>query len=65
MTETQRGAAVKIFATRGRRLTDADPGMSEPQHTVERSGLPHRFQAVGEALISGSDVMGACSVAGE
>ncbi|GAB3020906.1 hypothetical protein GCM10011376_22630 [Nocardioides flavus (ex Wang et al. 2016)] len=39
--------------------------MSEPQPAVERSGLPHRFEAVGEALISGSDVMGACSVAGE
>ena len=56
---------MKIFAARGRRLTVADPGMSEPQPTVERSGLPHRFEAVGEALISGSDVMGACSVAGE
>jgi hypothetical protein len=56
---------VKIFAMRGRRLAVADPGMSEPQHTDERSGLPHRFEAVGEALISGSDVMGACSVAGE
>ena len=56
---------MKIFATRGRRLTVADPGMSEPQPAVERSGLPHRFEAVGEALISGSDVMGACSVAGE
>jgi hypothetical protein len=27
--------------------------------------LPHRFEAVGEALISGSDVVGVCSVAGQ
>jgi hypothetical protein len=56
---------VKIFATRGRRSTAADPGVSGPQPTVERSGLPHRFEAVGEALTSGSDVIGVCSVAGQ
>jgi len=27
--------------------------------------LPHRFEAVGEALTSGSDVIGVCAVAGE
>jgi len=53
---------VKIFATLGRRLAAADPGVSEPESTVERSGLPHRFEAVGEALTSGSDVIGVCSV---
>lgn len=31
---------------------------------VVRSGLPHRFEPVGEALISGSDVLVACEVAG-
>ena len=30
-----------------------------------RSGLPHRYEARGEALTSGSDVLGACAVAGE
>ena len=45
---------MKIFATLGRRLTAADPGASEPEPTVERSGLPQRFEAVGEALASGS-----------
>ncbi|NYE37676.1 hypothetical protein F4692_002809 [Nocardioides cavernae] len=38
--------------------------MSEPRSTVERSGLPHRLEAVGEALTSGSDVLEACAVAG-
>src|SRR5690349_12838567 len=62
---TRRGYAVKIFATRGRRVAAADPGVSEPDATVERSGLPHRFEAVGEALTSGSDIIGVCSVAGQ
>ena len=57
---------MKIFATRGRRLTAADPGVSEPlQPAVERSGLLHRFEAVAEALTSGSGVIDACSVAGQ
>ncbi len=56
---------MKIFAVRGRRVTAADPGVSEPEPTVERSGLPHRFEAVGEALTSGSDVLGVCAVAGQ
>jgi hypothetical protein len=56
---------VRIFAVRGRRLTAADPGVSEPEPTVERSGLPHRFEAVGEALTSGSDVIDVCAVAGQ
>ncbi|CAM3845527.1 hypothetical protein NOZE110980_17535 [Nocardioides zeicaulis] len=30
-----------------------------------RSGLPHRFEAVGEALSSGSDGLDACAVLGE
>lgn len=56
---------MRIFATRGRRVTAADPGVSGPEPTVERSGLPHRFEAVGEALTSGSDVIDVCSVAGQ
>ena len=55
---------MKIFATRGRRLAVADPGMSGPEPADERLGLPHRFEAVGEALISGSDVIDVCAVVG-
>lgn len=55
---------MKIFATRGRRLPAAVPGVSGPESPV-RSGLPHRFEALGEALTAGSDVLGACAVAGE
>ena len=54
---------MKIFATRGRRLAAAVPGVSGPGSAV-RSGLPHRFEALGEALTAGSDVLGACAVAG-
>src|SRR5689334_21019660 len=60
----RRGAAVKIFATRGRRLAAAGPEVGGPASPV-RSGLPHRYEALGEALTSGSDVLGACAVAGE
>ena len=56
---------MKIFAVRGRRLAAADPGVSGPEPTVERSGLPHRFEAVGEALTSGSDVIDVCAVVGQ
>ncbi|WP_139306580.1 hypothetical protein [Nocardioides exalbidus] len=38
--------------------------MSALGSAVVRSGLPHRFDPVGEALISGSDVLAACEVAG-
>ena len=55
---------MKIFATRGRRLPATDPEVSEPGSAV-RSGLPHRFEGLGEALTSGSDVLRACAVAGE
>lgn len=54
---------MKIFATRGRRLAAADPAV-RPGSPVW-SGLPHRFEALGEALTAGSDVLGACAVAGE
>ncbi|GAA1938446.1 hypothetical protein [Nocardioides hwasunensis] len=52
----------------GRRPAAADPETSDAGPTVERSGLPHRFEAVGEALVSGSDdqlVLDTCSVAGQ
>lgn len=55
---------MKIFATRARRPAAAVPGASGPQPAV-RSGLPHRFEAVGEALASGTDVLRACGVAGQ
>ena len=55
---------MRIFATRGRRLAAAGPGVGGPASPV-RSGLPHRYEALGEALTSGSDVLGACAVAGE
>ena len=54
-----------IFAVRGRRPSAADPGASRLLSSGERLGLPHRFEAVGEALASGSDPCGACAVAGE
>ncbi len=56
---------MKIFATRGRRLAASGPGVGGSQSLDVRSGLPHRFEAVGEALTSGSDVLDACSVAGQ
>ena len=56
---------MKFFAVGGRRLTVADPGMSGPESLEVRSGLPHRFEALGEALISGSDVLDICTVAGQ
>jgi hypothetical protein len=40
---------VKIFATRGRRLAAAGPEVGGPASPV-RSGLPHRYEALGEAL---------------
>ena len=55
---------MKIFATRGRRAAVAVPEVSGPQPAV-RSGLPHRFEAVGEALTSGTAVLQACGVAGQ
>ena len=59
------GQAVKIFAVRGRRITAAGPEVSGPGSASVRSGLPHRFEALGEALISGSDVLDVCAVAGQ
>lgn len=55
---------MKFFATRGRRLAAPGPGASGSGSDGVRSGLSHRFEAVGEALASGSGVLDACAVAG-
>ena len=55
-----------IFPVPGRRPMAADPvASSRLLSPGERLGLPHRFEAVGEALAAGSDPLGACAVAGE
>ena len=56
---------MKMFAAGGRRVTASGPEMGGPAPLSRRSGLPHRFEAVGEALVSGSDVLDVCSVAGQ
>lgn len=56
---------MKIFAHGERRLAAPVPGVSEPASSVMRLGLPHRFEALGEALTSGTSVLEACSVAGQ
>ena len=56
---------MRIFTARGRRLPAAGPGTGEAGSPDTRSGLPHRFEALGEALVSGSDVLEMCSVAGQ
>jgi GGDEF domain-containing protein len=55
-----------MFRTRRpRRLTQADPPFTGPGLTdAVRLALPMRFEAVGEALVSGSDVVPACTVVG-
>lgn len=55
---------MKIFA-HGERRTAPVPGVSEPSSSDVRLGLPHRFEALGEALTSGTAVLDACSVAGQ
>lgn len=62
---TREGDAVKNFAARVRRISATGPGASGPEPPEARSGLPHRFEAVGEALASGSGLLDACAVAGE
>ena len=54
-----------IFAVRGRRSLVAGPEASGTLSPGVRLGLPHRFEAVGEALASGSDPLDACAFAGE
>lgn len=55
---------MKIFVTRGRRGAAADPGTSGSLSSRQRLGLPHGYEAVGEALASGSGINEACAVAG-
>lgn len=55
---------MKIFATRGRRVTAAGPE-ARSLSAGQRLGLPHRLEGVGEALASGSDGCDACAVAGQ
>jgi hypothetical protein len=55
---------VGIFATRSRRVATEDPEAGRALSERERLGLPPRFEAVGEALASGSDSTEACSVVG-
>lgn len=52
-----------IFAMRARRPTD-DPGARGELSEVQRQALPPRFEAVGEALASGSGSVDACAVLG-
>ena len=62
---TSEGYAVKNFAARVRRISATGPGASTSGSAETRSGLPHRFEAVGEALASGSGLLDACAVAGQ
>lgn len=54
-----------LFAIRGRRTQPAGPEASESLTPGQRLGLPHRLEAVGEALASGSEGLEAGVVAGE
>ncbi len=62
---TSEGYAVKNFAARVRRISATGPGASRPESPEARLGLPHRFEAVGEALSSGSGLLDACAIAGQ
>ncbi len=53
-----------LFATRTRRTATVDPEAGRALSDGERLGLPPRFEAVGEALASGSGSVEACSVLG-
>ena len=52
------------FTTRRRRATTGDPETREELSSGLRAALPPRFEAVGEALVSGSGTVAACEVAG-
>lgn len=54
-----------FFAARARKARVADSGAAGPLGSGERLGLPRRFEAVGEALASGSDPVPACRVVGQ
>ena len=53
-----------IFAARTRRVATEDPEAGRALSERERLGLPPRFEAVGEALASGSSSVEQCSVVG-
>ena len=52
------------FATRKRRGTTVGPGAGRELSSELRAALPPRFEAVGEALASGSGTVVACEVVG-
>lgn len=52
-----------LFALRARRPA-ADPGTSGALSPDVQMGLPRRFEAVADALVSGSDALDACAVVG-
>ncbi len=54
-----------IFALRARTIPVADSGVSGELSPELRLGLPPRFEAVAEALASGSGSVSACRVVGE
>lgn len=53
-----------IFATKSRRSATDGPEAGRLLHERVRQALPDRFEAVGEALASGSGSLRACEVAG-
>lgn len=55
---------MRIFSSRQRRDAAVGPGARGALPDRVREGLPHRFEAVGEALASGSDSTEACRVVG-
>jgi hypothetical protein len=55
---------VDWMATRKRSTTTADPGSGQELTNELRAALPPRFEAVGEALASGSGSIVACEVLG-
>ncbi len=52
------------IATRRRSPTTADPGAGQELSSKTRAALPPHFEAVGEALASGSGSVAACEVLG-
>jgi GGDEF domain-containing protein len=59
-----RGAAVGFFATLTRKTSAGGPEARWELSECVRANLPRRFEAVGEALASGSGSLDACEVAG-
>ena len=61
---SSRGSPVDWFATQKRRGLTDDPGAGRELSSELRAALPPRFEAVGEALASGSGTVVACEVVG-